>query len=78
LSHKRFFATHAPRSVTQHEIDSDGGDGNAACVWSRRLLNVTSTRSTGAKAAPFKTFKIQAREQTAGKLGKGAIYEKIA
>jgi hypothetical protein len=46
--------------------------------WSRRLLNVTSTRSTGAKAAPFKMFKIQAREQTAGKLGKGAIYEKIA
>jgi|LauGreDrversion4_2_1035121.scaffolds.fasta_scaffold69116_2 hypothetical protein len=44
----------------------------------RRLLNVTSTRSTGAKAASFKMFKIPAREQTAGKLGKVAFYEKNA
>jgi hypothetical protein len=44
----------------------------------RRLLNVTSTRSTGAKAASFKMFKIPAREQTDGKLGKVAFYEKNA
>jgi hypothetical protein len=32
LSHKRFFATHAPRSLKKHEIDTDGRDGNVALV----------------------------------------------